>query len=211
MTTKEFIEILQKEDPSGNAHIRMDGGIPFFAERKPGYWDGPYAKLDEEGNYVYTTEGEKVDIHCIDIDSFVDRNFHYFDSEKSTWEYIESKFKFNLGYVNQSDKDSRAQNILKKAKESFDMCKEIQQDLFKRELDECLQHNEEGWTWFQNKEVDNKDLNPNWHYFYTWKIYNKDGKEQGSNPYNTNPILFSGLFERLDNNVNPGYYQWIKK
>ena len=48
MTTSQFIKMLQEADPSGEAHIRMDGGIPLFAELKPGYWDGPYEYIDEE-------------------------------------------------------------------------------------------------------------------------------------------------------------------
>jgi len=59
MKTSEFIKMLQEADPSGEAHIRMEGGIPRFAELKEGYWDGPYSYLDEEGNWVYSTEGNK--------------------------------------------------------------------------------------------------------------------------------------------------------
>jgi hypothetical protein len=58
MTTKEFIKILQDADPSGEAHIRMEGGIPMYAELKAGYWDGPYAYI-EDGKYVYSAEGSK--------------------------------------------------------------------------------------------------------------------------------------------------------
>lgn len=71
MTTSEFIEILKKADPSGEAHIRMEGGIPLFAELKPGYWDGPYSYIDKDDNYVYTSAGSKVDIYCVDIWDFV--------------------------------------------------------------------------------------------------------------------------------------------
>ena len=50
MKTSEFIKMLQEADPSGEAHVRMYGGVPKFAELKPGYWDGPYSYIDEEGN-----------------------------------------------------------------------------------------------------------------------------------------------------------------
>ena len=52
MTTSQFIKMLQEADPSGEAHIRMEGGIPLFAELKPGYWDGPYEYIDEDDNYL---------------------------------------------------------------------------------------------------------------------------------------------------------------
>lgn len=50
MTTSEFIKMLQDADPSGEAHIRMSGGVPKYAELKEGYWDGPYSYIDSDGN-----------------------------------------------------------------------------------------------------------------------------------------------------------------
>ena len=85
MTTKELIEMLQKADPTGNAHIRMEGGIPWFAELKEGYWDGPYSYLDEDGNWVYTTKGDKVDLHMIDVYDFVVRQTEG-SKEIPTWD-----------------------------------------------------------------------------------------------------------------------------
>ena len=89
MKTKEFIEMLQKADPSGEAHVRMDGGIPYYAEGKPGYYDGPYSYIDEDGNYTYSSAGTKVDIYTKDIFDFVDdivsRN------PDTTWEDVEKK------------------------------------------------------------------------------------------------------------------------
>src|SRR6478736_6177195 len=104
MTTAEFIKILQVADPKGTAHIRMEGGIPLFAELKEGYWDGPYSYMDEEGNYVYSTRGSKVDIHCMDIWSFVERNFTH---GITTFDDIEKKFKFELGYSIESQRKER--------------------------------------------------------------------------------------------------------
>jgi hypothetical protein len=42
MKTKDFIKLLQKEDPSGESHIRINGNPVWFIESKSGYWDGPY-------------------------------------------------------------------------------------------------------------------------------------------------------------------------
>lgn len=63
--------MLQEEDPSGEAHLRFSGGIPVSVELKEGYYDGPYAYINEEGNYVCTDKGEKVDVHCIDLGEYV--------------------------------------------------------------------------------------------------------------------------------------------
>lgn len=62
MTTGQLIKLLQEADPSGEAHMRMEGGIPWFVECKPGYYDGAYSYIDENKNFVYSTEGWKVDV-----------------------------------------------------------------------------------------------------------------------------------------------------
>jgi hypothetical protein len=209
MKTSEFIKMLQEADPSGEAHIRMEGGIPRFAELKEGYWDGPYSYLDDEGNWVYSTEGNKVDIHCIDRWDYVSDMIHTYNIP--SWEEVVSKFKFSLGYSIESQRKEREENSLKDAKESYEqsveMHKEFQLEGEKRSLD----NSEKGWTWFQNKLVDDITLKPNMHHYYTWKVYDENGKDQGSNPHNVQSVYKSGLFERHDNGVIEGYYQWIKK
>ena len=69
---------------------------------------------------------------------------------------------------------------------------------------------QKGWKWFQNKDVD-KNEKPNLHKYYTWKIYDKKGREQGSTINNTESIMKSGDWEKVDNNKKKGYYQWIYK
>lgn len=215
MTTKEFIEMLQKADPDGTSHIRMSGGIPIFAELKPGYWDGPYQYIDKEGNWVYSSKGSKVDIYCEEIYDFVSNMIETY--EVPTWEEVESKFKFELSYSIPEQRTERENRILKEAKEAYDSSLDMHKR-FKEEGEErALKRAAEGWTWFQNKLVDDETLKPNMHYYYTWKVYDKPEyfglvkKEQGSNPYNVEAVFKSGLFERIDNNKMPGYYQWILK
>lgn len=208
MTTGEFIKILQKEDPSGTSHIRISGGIPYSAELKAGYWDGPYSYLDEDGNYVYTTEDSKVDVYCIDIWDFVERHINIDDS--NNWKTIEGKFKFKLGYSVSAHVNERIDGIMKEAREAFDQITEIHENSYNHYFQEAIEHSEKGWTWFQNKDVD-KNERPNYHKYYTWKIFDEDGKPQSSNVSNTESIMKSGLWEKLDNGVKEGYYQWIKK
>jgi hypothetical protein len=211
MKTKEFIEMLKKADPSGEAHVRMNGGIPFSVEHKEGYWDGPYSYIDEEGNYVYSIENSKVDVYSIDIMEFVDRNFDLHTPGHNTWEDIEKKFKFKLGgYVNNGQRNERELSILKEAKEAFDELKDMHERMLQDEIKDMKSKAELGWKWFQNKDVD-KDERPNMHKYYTWKIFDDKNKEQGSNVYMTSPVQYSGLWEKLDNNVMTGYYQWIYK
>jgi hypothetical protein len=206
MKTKEFIKMLQEADPSGEAHIRMEGGIPRFAELKPGYWDGPYSYLDEDGNWVYSSEGDKVDIHCFDRYDYVSEMFTTYSIP--TWGEVRSKFKFRLGY---SDNSEREENSLTDAKEAFEHSTEMYQGFKVEEEELALSRSEKGWTWFQNKLVDDPTIRPNIHHYYTWIVLDETGKDQGSNLHNVQPVYKSGLFERHDNGVKEGYYQWIKK
>lgn len=203
MTTLEFIEILKKADPSGEAHIRMEGGIPLFAELKPGYWDGPYSYIDKDDNYVYTSAGSKVDIYCVDIWDFVERNMN----RNTKWEEIEKKFKFELTYSIKEHRDERANSILKQAKEAYNDIMEIETSSYNRSLEEMIKNAEKGWKWFQNKDVDKNEV-PNMHKYYTWKIFDENGKEQGSNIHMTESIQDSGLWSKLESNEMPGYYEW---
>jgi hypothetical protein len=209
MTTAEFIKMLQGADPSGQAHIRMEGGIPRFAELKPGYWDGPYSYLDEKGNWVYSTEGAKVDIHCEEIYDYVSEMLGTYRTP--SWEEIEKRFIFKLGYSIEEHRKERENRILNQAREAYDetveMHKRFQEDGEKR----ALENSEKGWTWFQNKLVDDPTLKPNAHHYYTWIVLDENGKDQGSNLHNVEAVYKSGLFERHDNGVKEGYYQWIKK
>ena len=209
MTTAEFIKILQEADPSGTAHIRMSGGIPRFAELKEGYWDGPYSYLDEEGRWVYSTEGCKVDIHCEEVYDYVSEMVDTYRAP--SWEEIEKRFIFKLGYSIESQRKERENGILKEAREAYEDAVNMHTNFAIEQEARAMENAEKGWTWFQNKLVDDLTLKPNMHHYYTWKVYDDEGKSQSSTPYNVESVYKSGLFERHDNGVMEGYYQWIKK
>ncbi len=223
MKTKDFIKMLQEADPEGEGFIRMEGGIPSFAEPKEGYWDGPYSYIDEEGNYVYSTEGYKIDIYCTDIWDFVQQIV----DENTTWKEVESKFKFKLGYVHNND---RIESILKTAKEAYDYISKLEKQMLKESIALAVQRATEGWRFFQDKKVDSEsDDKKRFYIYYHWRIYEpkenvkqnwfskmfsksewKD-KWQSSSLGDTEGIMKSGLFEKLDNNELEGYYEWVLK
>lgn len=208
MKTKDLIKMLQDADPSGEGYVRMAGGVPYHAEPKNGYWDGPYSYIDDNGNYVYSIEGYKVDLCCKDITDFVQENV----DENTTWEEVERKFIFKLGgYATKEQHDQRAESILKEAKEAFEFVSKLEKDSLQKSINDAVQRLKEGWRHFQNKDVD-KDEKPNIHKYYTWKFKNHEGKyDGGSNLYMTEGLQKSDLFERIDNNAEPGYYEWILK
>ncbi len=79
--------MLQDADPTGEAHVRLPGGgAVYFAERKEGYWDGPYMYLEGDhhmshATLVISTKGDKVDIHTVDLDSLAE--FHNGNEEEA--------------------------------------------------------------------------------------------------------------------------------
>lgn len=226
MKTKDFIKMLQEADPEGEGFIRMEGGIPAFAEPKEGYWDGPYSYIDEDGNYVYSTEGYKIDIYCTDIWDFVGRNV----DETTTWEEVKNKFKFELGYSNQESKNSREESILKIAKEAYECISNLKKQMLEESISLAVQRAKEGWRFFQDKKVDlESDDKKRFYIYYYWRIYKpkeniklnwfskmfsraewKD-KWQSSCLGDTQGIIKSRLFEKLDNNELEGYYEWVLK
>lgn len=202
MKTREFIKMLQEADPSGEAHIRMEDGVPIYAMLLPGYYDGWYSYLDD-GNFVISRSNTKLDIHCVDLENFVENEFDL--NEVDNWENIKSKFKF------ENIDSSRSESIIRIAKERWDEEYKYEKKDFEENIVRNVENAKNGWTWFQNKLIDDDSLMPNIHHYYTWKIYDKDGKEQSSNINNTHGVYKSDLFEKLDNDVKSGYYQWILK
>lgn len=47
MKTNDFIKMLQKEDPTGEAFIRINNEPMISVELKPGYWDSPYNYIEK--------------------------------------------------------------------------------------------------------------------------------------------------------------------
>ena len=203
--------MLQEADPEGEGYIRCPDGIPYAAECKPGYWDGPYSYIDEEGNHVTSIKGYKVDLYCMDIDGFVSDNFNLHDPEN--WEKIRSKVKCDFGnYSIESQRREKEECVIRSFRAAWEEEYKLHKDLFERALQEMVENAKKGWTWFQNKEVDNPDPKKSlMHHYYTWKVYDENGKEQGSNMHNTESPYKSGLWERVDNGAKPGYYQWMYK
>lgn len=81
MKTRELIEALQREDPSGEAEV-IAGNTPiYFAEGQPAYYDGPLQMLihDEEKKgkqwsiigYKVTQRGQKVRLHLMNLEDVI--------------------------------------------------------------------------------------------------------------------------------------------
>jgi hypothetical protein len=110
MKTKDFIKMLQEADPEGEGYIRFpDGGAPWFAESKPGYWDGPHQylkKIDPDGSnnisnmkIVTSTKGYKIDLHVYSVDEMV-------WEEDGDMDEIRKRIEIDYGYLS-DDRENR--------------------------------------------------------------------------------------------------------
>jgi hypothetical protein len=203
MTTSEFIKMLQEADPKGTAHVRMPGGVPIDVQLLPGYYDGAYSYIDDEGNYVTSRTGNKVDIYTRDREEFVEHHFDLHDP--NNWEEIKSKFIFD------GVREDSIESYIKSAKKYWDEEYEWEMKSFKESEERAIKYTNEGWTWFQNKLVDDESIDINIHHYYTWQIFDAEGNKQNSNVYNVQGVYKSDLFERVDNNKKEGYYEWVIK
>jgi len=206
MKTKEFIKLLQEEDPSGEGYLRFGGSPIFFVASKPGYWDGPYNYLEkgEDGKFTWveSTEGYKVDVYTMDLFDFAERF-------QGNWEEMEKHIRVEYTYL---DDDERKNSFLKLAKKECIEYKEMKDRFFQASLVEMTENAKKGWKWYQNKKVDKpKKGKPNLHKYYTWKVYDENGKEQGSNIHHTECVMKSGDWERVNNKKKRGYYEWVYK
>ena len=72
MKTKDFIKMLQEEDPSGEGYVRVQGGAILCVEWKEGYWDGLYETYDRETKVLHkSSKGYKIDVHTISAEDIV--------------------------------------------------------------------------------------------------------------------------------------------
>lgn len=174
MKTKELIELLQKEDPEGNCHVRVCGEMPFFCEKKPGYWDGPYTYIEDD-TMVFSTKGNKVDIYTLEPDDWAERHL-------DDWR---DKIRFEYGY---SD-DDRKEKIIKSMEEVEKEWKFLEQQSMEQFTFSVLQKIKDGWKIYHDK-----DQPVQYHRMYWKKGVKTDRLMQGECAV----LLESGLFHLKD-------------
>ncbi len=203
MTTAEFIKMLQDADPAGTAHVRMEGGVPYYAEHKAGYWDGPYSYIDENGKYVQTSQGSKVDIYCKTSSEYVwdnEMNWNSFQEDPElAWERLKELFVFD--YNNYSDPKQRQERIdgfFKNLRNDFDEYISYSITSNQKYLDDVITKYNAGWRFFQKKNHKMK--------FYDWVILTVLGTNDGANWATTGPIILSGKFKPIE---KEDYLEWV--
>jgi hypothetical protein len=199
MTTSELIKLLQESDPDGNTHIVFDGGVPFHIEKTAGYYDGPYAYINSDNKYVVTRKGQKIRIHCQDMDGFME---NYLDIHSpNNWDYVRSKYIFD------SDKEEEYTKILKGY---YDSWYQLEMKSYQQDLNKLIEWAKSGWRWYQNMEVDTIESGKlNNHVYYTWIILDDNGDKVGSCVAHVEGVLKSGLWEKRISPDMIGYYEWV--
>jgi hypothetical protein len=196
MKTKDFIAMLQAADPTGESVIRICGnGVPFAAELVEGYFDGPHHSIDDKGNYVISIRGNKLDIHTIDLKE------HVFDlvTAHNTWEEIIKTIVFEFDEYHPDTIDERKHQFIEIARTAFDEMTSIYDRFYQMDLERARSSAKINVRWFQGKETDE------------WKIFTNENVQLTTNKCLIEPVLKSGEWERVDNGVMDGYYQWIYK
>jgi len=122
MKTKDFIKMLQEEDPSGEGYLRIGSGNPiYFMTQKEGYWDGPYSylKKGEDGKpiWVQSTKGYKVDVYTIDM-------FDFSEKFAGDWDEVKKHIEVEYNYLDNDKHKNEFLLYAKKQCESYNKIKE---------------------------------------------------------------------------------------
>lgn len=139
MKTKDLIKLLQKADPSGECHIRVNTengtGTPVGVEKKEGYWDGYYSYI-EGGVMHFSIAGNKVDLYVMDEEDWA-------ENYPETWE---NKVDFHFSeYVYKEHQDERIDDIKERMSNVSKEMKEIEQMIQDRQYPEMIEKINNGW------------------------------------------------------------------
>lgn len=192
MKTKDFIKMLQEADPSGEAYVRIDGGAPAYAWLKEGYWDGPYAYLDENGVYVKSTAGMKVDIYTRTPEDII------WDCHGDMDE-IRKRIRIEYTYLNDDRQKEFWKYVEEEAKTAKEWDEKSKVEFFEKHVKPTM---DSGYIIIQDKD------DPIGHYHVT-KYFNPiTGEKESMMQGECHVVLKSGKFESIEKEE---YIQWVLK
>jgi len=144
MKTKEFIKMLQEEDPTGEGYIRVNGGAIISCESKPGYWDGMYSYFDKKNNTWHTTaKGYKIDINTLSWKDIV-------WEEDGDMKEIRKILKPDFSSYVKGEEDEK--NFWNKVDKEAKIAKKSSQKLSKEMLENCLKRFNNGWIFYKKDD-----------------------------------------------------------
>jgi hypothetical protein len=173
MKVKDLIKYLQEADPTGECHVRVDGGAILGCEPKEGYWDGPYQYIDWDRNkYVISTKGDKVDIRTMDAEDWI------WDHDGDT-----SGIELQLTYCDDTREKEYRKHFEEVAEEAKIQIAKMNKEFLKKVNDFAS----EGWAFREDKK------NGSWSKSMMERIKNK--KVEKMCVGECNAITKSGAFE----------------
>lgn len=139
MKTKDLIKMLQKVDPEGECHVRVNtesgAGTPVWAEKKEGYWDGYYTYIEDDVMH-FSIAGNKVDLSVMDEEDWA-------ENYPETWE---DKVDFHFGgYVYKEHQDDKVNQIKEAMADVSKEMREIDQMIQDRQYPEMVEKIKDGW------------------------------------------------------------------
>lgn len=140
MKTKDFIKMLQEEDPSGECYVRINGGAIYWCESKEGYWDGAYEYYDKENKTWHTSSKDyKIDVHTISWDDII-------WEEEGDMDKIKTRLKPD--YSNYVRKEEYETNFWKKVEKEAIDAKTFFDKLQKEMYDRVMERFNSGYTFW---------------------------------------------------------------
>lgn len=173
MKSKDVIKQLQEIDPSGETHVCLWGNSALMSFAKlPGYYDGSYAYINDDGKHVVSRSGDKIIAYDYDVDYWVEE--HEGDIDKVLEQFV-------LKGLPDHNKE-RVMSQIEKACKEYNDFEEKSHKEFSFEIIKRLQ---DGWSVFTiDKQI----------------VYVKDDKKEFFNLGSIKAINDSGLFEKDENN-----------
>ena len=141
MKTKDFIKLLQEEDPSGEGYVRVQGGAILCVEQKEGYWDGNYQYYDSETKILHiTSDNYKIDVHTISSEDIV-------WDENGDMDKIRKRLDPNYErYSNPKQRKEMYENFWKHIEKEAVDAKECHDKLHQEFLEKVKERYKNGWV-----------------------------------------------------------------
>jgi hypothetical protein len=142
MKTKKLIELLQKEDPTGEEEVCIDNADILCLESKPAYWDGCLSVLkrnwdSEYYNVIgakYVSTGGKINIRSMSVEDAIENNADLpveYDSDytKKHFEDFVARCRDEIREISKEIANSSFVEVLKKYKEGWKAAQAIAEPL----------------------------------------------------------------------------------
>lgn len=212
MKSGELISMIKAADPSGNGLIMdSDGGIPYYFEEKPGYYDGAYRYIDKRGRLTFSIQEHKVDIGSKVISDMIWTNLEaeigrkkresvlngtiYVVDEQEYMKIAKDQIVFHEGVPEEFKK-----NVMMTLEREFNDWMQFKVQNDEKWIEKTMNECRKGLRFYQTKEAQ-KD---------GWKLWSTNTKEHEGVCFGMiDAITESGMFKREE--YDEKWWEWKLK